>query len=99
MQTSSCTAKKEIVIVYNTPSKKLIAPLRNGYSKANLHAENLKDTRKFLNKQKVDVIAYYKNLNPIVLDSLKMTKAFATTKSKFPFSFTLYTEVFDKYCD
>lgn len=102
MQTSSCTAKKEIIIVYNTPSKKLIAPLRNGYSKANLHflnAENLKDTRKFLNKRKVDVIAYYKNLHPIVLDSLKMTKAFATTKSKFPFSFTLYTEVFDKFCD
>lgn len=100
MQTSSCTTKREIVIIYNTPSKKLIAPLRNNYANGHFHflnSENLKDTRKFLNKRKVDVLAYYNNIHPIVLDSLKMAKAFVSTKNKFPFSFALYPEVFDKF--
>lgn len=100
MQTSFCTAKKEIVIVYNTSSKKLIAPLRDNYANGRFHflnSENLKDTCKFLNKRKVDVLAYYKNIHPIVLGSLKMTKGFASTKNKFPFSFTLYPEIFDKF--
>ena len=61
MQTSSCTAKKEIVIVYNTPSKKLIAPLRDNYANGHFHflnSENLKDTRKFLILRKGDVLTY-----------------------------------------
>lgn len=100
MQTSFCTAKKEIVIVYDTSSKKLIAPLRDNYVNGHfyfLNSENLKDTCKFLNKRKVDVLVYFKNIHLIVLESLKMTKGFVSTKNKFPFSFTLHHEIFDKF--
>lgn len=41
MQTSFCTAKKEIVIVYNTPSKKLIAPLRDNYKRLCIDEEQI----------------------------------------------------------